>query len=147
MKTYSPKLAEISHAWYLVDAKDQTLGRLSSNLATILQGKHKPGYAPHLDGGDIVVVVNADLIKVTGNKLEDKKYYHHSGYPGGIKEATLAEKMTKDPTWVIKHAVAGMLPKNRLADDRLSRLKVYVGNDHPHSGQTPKPLSFNKDAK
>lgn len=147
MKTYSPKLAEISHSWYLVDAKDQTLGRLASNLATILQGKHKAGYAPHLDGGDIVVVINADLVKVTGNKLEDKKYYHHSGYPGGIKEATLAEKMAKDSTWVIKHAVGGMLPKNRLTDNRLSRLKIYAGNDHPHAGQTPVHLSFNKDAK
>jgi len=147
MKTYSPKAAEISRSWYLVDAKDQTLGRLATHLATILQGKQKPGYASHLDGGDFIVVINASQIKVTGNKLEDKKYYHHSGYPGGIKEASLAERMSKDPTWVIKHAVQGMLPKNRLADNRLARLKVYAGSDHPHDGQTPTPLNFNKDTK
>lgn len=147
MKTYSPKATEITRQWYIVDAKDQTLGRLASQLATILQGKQKPGYATHIDGGDFIVVINASNIKVTGNKLEDKKYYHHSGYPGGIKEASLAQAMTKDPAWVIKHAVEGMLPKNRLADNRLARLKVYAGSDHPHDPQTPTPLTFSKDTK
>ena len=147
MKTYSPKAHEISRSWYLVDAKDQTLGRLASHLATVLQGKQKPGYASHIDGGDFIVVINAADIKVTGNKLEDKKYYHHSGYPGGIKEASLAERMAKNPAWVIEHAVAGMLPKNRLVDGRLARLKVYSGAEHPHAGQTPSPLTFTKDTK
>jgi len=147
MKTYSPKPTEITHAWYLVDAKDQTLGRLASRIATVLQGKHKPGYAAHLDSGDIVVVINAAQIKVTGNKLEDKKYYRHSGYPGGIKEASLAEKMAQDPAWVIQNAVRGMLPKNRLSDVRMEHLKVYAGKDHPHAGQTPTELNLDKDAK
>lgn len=147
MKTYSPKPTEITHAWYLVDAKGQTLGRMASRIAVILQGKHKPGYAAHLDSGDIIVVINAKDIKVTGNKLEDKKYYHHSGYPGGIREATLAEKMAKDPTWVIQNAVKGMLPKNRLNDVRMEHLKVYAGKDHPHAGQTPVELKLDKDAK
>ena len=147
MKTYSPKPSEITHIWYLVDAKDQTLGRLASRLATILQGKHKPGYAAHLDLGDIIVVINAKAIKVTGNKLEDKKYYRHSGYPGGISEATLGEKMAKDPAWVIENAVRGMLPKNRLSDVRMEHLKVYAGKDHPHAGQTPTELKFEKGDK
>ncbi|HSX15064.1 MAG TPA: 50S ribosomal protein L13 [Candidatus Saccharimonadales bacterium] len=142
MKTYSPKASEISRTWYLVDAKDQVLGRLASHLAMFLQGKHKPGFAAHLDSGDFVVVINASKIKLTGNKLEDKTYYHHSGYPGGIKETSLKQKMAQDPSWVIKHAVAGMLPKNRLSDDRLKRLKVYASSQHLHAGQTPVPLSF-----
>lgn len=147
MKTYSPKAAEISHSWYLVDANGQTLGRLSSKLAHVLQGKHKPSYAAHLNSGDIVVVINAANIKVTGNKLEDKKYYHHSGYPGGIKEASLAEKLAKDPAWVIENAVRGMLPKNRLSDIRMANLKVYAGSDHPHAGQQPVELKLDKDTK
>ncbi len=143
MKTYTPKASEITRDWYIVDAKGQTLGRLASQLATVLQGKHKAAYAPHLDSGDIIVVVNAAQIKVTGNKLEDKKYYHHTGYPGGIKEASLGQKMDQDPAWVLRHAVAGMLPKNRLADERLKNLKIYADNDHAHGGQTPKPLLLN----
>lgn len=144
MKTYSPKLAEITHDWYLVDASGQTLGRLASGLAHYLQGKHKPGYAPHLDSGDVIVVTNAARLVVTGNKLEDKRYYHHSGYPGGLTETTLKDKLAQDPAWVITHAVAGMLPKNRLNSDRIARLKIYTGSDHPHSGQTPKPLELAK---
>lgn len=147
MKTYTPRASELTHQWFIVDAKDQVLGRLASNLALYLQGKHKAGYATHLDGGDFVVVINASKIKITGNKLEDKKYYHHSGYPGGIKEASLAEKMAKDPTWVIQNAVRGMLPKNRLASDRMNRLKVYAGSENPHGGQTPKTLTFDKESK
>ncbi len=144
MKTYSPKAASITHDWYLVDASGQTLGRLSSLLAHYLQGKHKPGYAPHLDGGDIVVVTNASKLVVTGNKLEDKRYYHHSGYPGGLTETVLKDKLAEDPAWVLQHAVAGMLPKNRLASDRLNRLKVYAGSEHPHAGQQPKVLELAK---
>jgi large subunit ribosomal protein L13 len=142
VKTYSPKLAEIKHDWYLVDASGQTLGRLASQLAIILQGKHKPEFSNHLDGGDVVVVINAAKIKVTGKKLTDKKYYHHSGYPGGIKETTLEQRLAKDPGWVISHATGGMLPKNRLQDGRLARLKVYAGPDHPHEGQQPKELKL-----
>jgi large subunit ribosomal protein L13 len=139
-KTYSPKPADMTHEWYLVDAEGQTLGRLATMLATRVLGKHKPLYSAHVDCGDNIVVINAEKIVVTGNKLEDKKYYHHSGYPGGIKETDLATLLRKDPTAVIEKAVAGMLPKNKLHDDRMARLKVYAGAEHPHAGQTPKPL-------
>ncbi len=144
MKTYSPKPTELSHDWYVVDAQNQTLGRLATLVATHLMGKHKPQFSAHLDCGDNVVVINAAAITVTGNKLEDKKYYRHSGYPGGIKETTLAELMAKSPASAIERAVAGMLPKNRLHDDRMARLKVYAGSEHPHAGQAPKPLGGNK---
>ena len=140
MKTYSPKPAELTHDWYLVDADGQTLGRLATQVATYLIGKHKPQFAPHLDCGDNVVVINAAHIKVTGNKLEAKKYYRHSGYPGGIKETHLAALLEKNPALVIENAVAGMLPKNRLLDDRMYRLKVYAGPEHPHAAQNPQVL-------
>jgi large subunit ribosomal protein L13 len=140
LKTYSPKPAELTHEWYLIDADGQTLGRLATQVATLLLGKHKPQFAPHLDCGDNVVVLNAAKINVTGNKLEAKKYYRHSGYPGGIKETHLAALLEKNPVLVIEHAVAGMLPKNRLQDDRMYRLKVYAGAEHPHAGQNPKTL-------
>lgn len=140
MKTYSPKPTELTHDWYLVDADGQTLGRLATTIATYLMGKHKVRFAAHLDAGDNIVVINAAKITVTGNKLTDKKYYRHSGYPGGIKETSLAELLEKHPTQAIEKAVAGMLPKNRLQDDRLRRLKVYAGPEHAHAGQNPKPL-------
>ncbi len=139
-KTYSPKPAELSHDWYVIDATDYTLGRLSTLAATHLLGKNKVQYAPHLDCGDNVVIINAAKVRVTGTKLTDKKYYRHSGYPGGIKDATLAEVLERHPARVIEHAVGGMLPKNRLTDDRLRRLKVYPGAEHPHAGQNPKPI-------
>jgi large subunit ribosomal protein L13 len=139
-KTYSPKPAELTHDWYIIDAADYTLGRLSTLAATYLLGKHKVRFSAHLDCGDNVVIVNAARVRVTGAKLTDKYYYHHSGYPGGIKDATLAEVLERHPARVIEHAVAGMLPKNRLTDDRLRRLKVYPGTDHPHAGQDPKPI-------
>jgi large subunit ribosomal protein L13 len=142
IKTYSPKPPELTHNWYIIDAKDQTLGRLATVVSTYIRGKHKPTFAPHLDCGDNVVIINAALIKVTGNKLTDKKYYHHSGYPGGIKERSMAEQMHRDPTKVIEYAVAGMLPKNRLQDLAMRRLKVYAGPEHTHAGQTPKPLNL-----
>ena len=141
-KTYSPKPAELTHDWYIVDAQGQTLGRLAAELASRLMGKHKPQYSPHLDCGDNIVVINADKIAVTGNKLAAKKYYRHSGYPGGIKETNLADLMERKPTAALERAVKGMLPKNRLQDDRLSRLKLYAGSDHPHAPHTPKPLEF-----
>jgi large subunit ribosomal protein L13 len=143
MKTYSPKPTELTHDWYLVDAEGQTLGRLATKVATYLLGKHKIQFAAHLDAGDNIVVINAAKIAVTGNKLADKKYYRHSGYPGGIKETTLAELLEKHPTQAVEKAVTGMLPKNRLQDDRLRRLKIYAGAEHPHAGQNPKPLEVN----
>ncbi len=137
MKTYSPKPTELTHEWLLIDAKGKTLGRLATDVATFLLGKHKPQYAPHIDCGDNVVVINAADIQVTGGKLTDKRYWRHSGYPGGIKSRSLEELMERNPAEVIERAVSGMLPKNRLQDDRLRRLKVYAGAEHPHSGQQP----------
>ncbi len=140
MKTYSPTPTTITHDWYIIDAEGKTLGRLATLVATYLLGKHKPQFSAHLDCGDNVVVINAAKIAVTGNKLEDKKYYRHSGYPGGIKETTLADLMERNPAKAVENAVAGMLPKNRLHDDRMYRLKVYPGADHPHAPQAPKTL-------
>ncbi len=142
MKTYSAKPTEVTRSWHLIDAEGQTLGRLATVVAKLLMGKHKPQYTAHIDCGDNVVVINAANISVTGNKLEDKRYYRHSGYPGGIKEISLADQMTKDPTKVITMAVKGMLPKNRLTDDRMSRLKVYATAEHPHAPQAPKALTL-----
>jgi large subunit ribosomal protein L13 len=143
MKTYSPKPTELSHEWYLVDAEGKTLGRLATQVATYLMGKHKVQFAAHLDCGDNVVIINADKIAVSGNKLEDKMYYRHSGYPGGIKETNLATLLARHPTQALEKAIAGMLPKNRLQDDRLRRLKIYAGTEHPHAGQNPKTLELN----
>ncbi len=142
MKTYSPKPADISRTWYIVDASTAPLGRLATTIATMLTGKHKPTYAPHLDSGDYIVVINAADVQVTGNKLTDKVYYRHSGYPGGIKSRTLNEQQIKDSTEVIRKAVRGMLPKNKLLDERLKRLKVYAGSEHPHDPQQPKVLEI-----
>lgn len=139
-KTHTVKLADIEHDWYLIDAEGQPLGRLAAQIAIRLMGKHKPQYSPHLDMGDNLVVVNAAKVAVSGNKLEDKKYYRHSGYPGGIKETSLREVLEQHPERALEHAVRGMLPKNRLNDDRMARLKVYAGPEHPHAGQKPKPL-------
>lgn len=140
LKTYSPKAREITRSWYEVDASGQRLGRLATVVATYLQGKHKPTYAPHMDSGDYVVVINTAKIDVSGNKLEAKRYFRHSGYPGGIKSITLAEQLTKDPNRVVQLAVKGMLPKNRLQDDRLARLKLSATAEHPHTGQQPAKL-------
>lgn len=140
LKTYSPKPVELTHEWYIVDASGQTLGRLATFLATRLMGKYKPQYSPHLDCGDNIVLINTAEITVTGNKLEAKKYYRHSGYPGGLTETTLAEQMAKNPNKVIEAAVKGMLPKNKLADVRMKRLRSYATADHGHAGQAPKKL-------
>lgn len=139
-KTYSAKPTEVTRNWYIVDASGQTLGRLATVLAIKLTGKDKPMYTANIDCGDFVVVTNADKLVVTGNKLADKKYYRHTGYPGGIKEVSLEAQMAKDSTQVIEHAVAGMLPKNKLRDERLKRLKVYAGDQHPHAPQQPKEI-------
>ncbi len=134
-KTYSIKASDISRQWHLVDASDVVLGRMSTRIAGLLMGKHKPLFARNMDVGDFVVVVNASKIKVTGNKMKQKKYYRHSGYPGGLKTTTLEKMMETHPTRVIEHAVKGMLPKNRLTASMMKRLRVYAGDDHPHGGQ------------
>ncbi|MDX6593043.1 MAG: large subunit ribosomal protein [Gaiellales bacterium] len=143
MKTYSAKPREIEQGWYLVDAESRTLGRLATEIADLLRGKGKPQYTPHVDTGDFVVVVNAEKIHVTGKKLEQKIYYRHSGYPGGLRERTLAEQLARRPEEVIRKAVKGMLPKNRLAAVQLKKLKVYAGPEHPHTAQNPVPLKEN----
>ena len=142
-KTWNAKPGEIERRWYLVDAEGQTLGRLATQIADTLRGKRKPQYTPHVDTGDFVVVVNAEKIAVTGNKLDQKMYYRHSGYPGGLKERTLREQLERRPTEVIRKAVKGMLPRNRLARQQLTKLKVYAGPEHPHEAQAPRPLEVN----
>ena len=138
MKTYTAKPGEVTREWYLVDAEGKTLGRLATQIADALRGKRKPQYTPHVDTGDFVVVVNAEKIMVTGNKLDQKKYYRHSGYPGGLKERTLREQLERRPTEVLRKAVKGMLPRNRLARAQLRKLKIYAGPEHPHEAQAPK---------
>ncbi|GAB6175966.1 50S ribosomal protein L13 [Desulfobaculum senezii] len=140
MKTYSPKPEEVTNDWFVVDAEDKILGRLATEIATRLRGKHKPEFAPHVDCGDFIVVVNAEKIKVTGHKLDQKMYYRHTGYPGGIREANLRTMLETKPEDVIIKAVRGMLPKNRLGRQILKKLKVYTGSEHPHASQQPKPL-------
>jgi large subunit ribosomal protein L13 len=140
MKTYNAKPGEVAREWYLVDAEGKTLGRLATQIADTLRGKRKPQYTPHVDTGDFVVVVNADKIQVTGNKLDQKRYYRHSGYPGGLRSRTLREQLERRPTEVLRVAVKGMLPKNRLARQQLTKLKIYAGPEHPHEAQNPQPL-------
>jgi large subunit ribosomal protein L13 len=140
MKTWNAKASDVDQQWYVVDAEGQTLGRLATRIADTLRGKRKPQYTPHVDVGDFVVVVNAEKVVVTGNKLEQKVYYRHSGYPGGLKARTLAEQLERRPTEVIRKAVKGMLPRNRLARQQLTKLKVYAGPEHPHEAQQPRPL-------
>jgi large subunit ribosomal protein L13 len=142
MKTYSAKPGEVTREWYLVDADGQTLGRLATLIADTLRGKRKPQYTPHVDTGDFVVVVNAEKIAVTGNKLDQKRYYRHSGYPGGLRSRTLRQQLERRPTEVIRTAVKGMLPRNRLARQQLTKLKVYAGPEHPHASQNPRPLNL-----
>lgn len=142
MKTYSAKPTDVTRKWYVVDAADATLGRLSTQIAVLLTGKSKPQFTKHIDCGDYVIVVNATNLKVTGNKLQTKKYYHHSGHPGGLRERTMAEQMERDPAKVLEHAVRGMLPVNKLRDDRLGRLKIYAGADHSHEAQKPEAISL-----
>jgi large subunit ribosomal protein L13 len=140
MKTYNAKPGEIARDWFLVDAEGQTLGRLATRLADLLRGKGKPQYTPHVDTGDFVVVVNAEKIAVTGNKLDEKLYYRHSGYPGGLKQRTLREQLERGPEEVLRKAVKGMLPRNRLSRQQLTKLKIYAGSEHPHEAQAPKPF-------
>jgi large subunit ribosomal protein L13 len=142
MKTHSTKPSEIERQWYVVDAEGRTLGRLASEIAKILKGKHKPIYAPHLDTGDYVIVINAEKVHVTGHKMDQKMYYRHSGYPGGLKGLTLREQLNRHPTRVIRSAVRGMLPHNRLGRAMLGKLKVYAGDAHPHTAQQPRVLEL-----
>ena len=146
MKTYSAKPSDVTRKWYVIDASQTTLGRLSTQIATLLTGKDKPQYTRHIDVGDFVIVINAADVKVTGGKETKKIYYRHSNYPGGLKEATLSEKMEQDPTFAVTKAVRGMLPVNKLRDDRLKRLKVYAGAEHQHEAQKPEVISV-KEAK
>ena len=139
-KTYSPKAGEVERNWYVVDAAGMPLGRLSSQVARRLMGKHKPSYAPHLDVGDFIIVVNADQVVLTGRKDEQKVYYRHSGYPGNLKSETAGELRRRRPRKLVENAVKGMLPKNRLGRHQLRKLKVYAGPEHPHQAQKPTPL-------
>lgn len=137
MKTYMAKPAEVEHKWYVIDATGQTLGRLASEVASILRGKHKPTYTPNVDTGDFVIIINSSQIKLTGDKLNQKKYRYHTGYPGGLKEMDYRSLMQKKPEKAIEVAVKGMLPHNRLGDKMYKKLKVYRGNEHPHQAQQP----------
>ena len=141
-KTWNAKPGEVARDWYVVDAEGKTLGRLATRIADTLRGKNKPQYTPHTDTGDFVIVVNAEKIAVTGKKLDEKLYRRHSGYPGGLKERPLREELARRPTEVIRKAVKGMLPRNRLARQQLRKLKVYAGPEHPHAAQQPKPMEI-----
>lgn len=141
MKTYAPKSAEIQHDWYIVDATGLNLGRLASDIARVLRGKHKPTYAPNADVGDYVIVINAGKFAVTGNKMEDKIYYRHSGYPGGLREQSMKQVLERHPTRVLESAVRGMIPHNALGEAMMHKLKLYPGTAHPHEAQQPKNLA------
>jgi large subunit ribosomal protein L13 len=141
MKTYSAKPTDVTRKWYLVDAAQAPLGRIATVIATYLTGKHKPMYTPHIDCGDHIIVINASKLVVTGNKLDGKKYYHYSGFPGGMKTTSLSDEIAKNPSKVIEAAVKGMLPKNKLVDARMARLKVFASEEHPHTAQQPIALS------
>ena len=138
-KTYIPKADEITHEWVLVDASEQTLGRVASKIASTVLGKTKPNFTPGVDSGDFVVVINAEHIRVTGNKLDDKIYHNHSGYPGGIKSVSLRTQLAKHPERVIRRAVWGMLPHNKVGRNLIKKIKIYAGSEHPHEAQNPKP--------
>ena len=140
-KTYTPTPSDLDRQWHVVDATDLPLGRLASHVAQLLRGKHKPTFAPHVDGGDFVIVVNAEKVAVTGNKEEAKRYYRHSGFPGGLREMSLRDMRDRFPERVMESAVRGMLPKNKLGRKMIRKLKVYAGPEHPHAAQNPQPLT------
>jgi large subunit ribosomal protein L13 len=147
VRTYSPKASELSHEWFVVDATDVVLGRLASQVATLLRGKHKPTFAAHMDNGDFVIVVNADKVALTGSKLTQKMAYRHSGYPGGLTATSYAELLEKNPVRAIEKAIRGMLPKNSLGEQQLKKLKVYTGSEHPHAAQQPKTFVIDQIAQ
>jgi large subunit ribosomal protein L13 len=142
MKTYSPKPTDIQRTWYIVDAKGKTLGKMATKIADILRGKNKPTFSPHLDCGDFVIIVNAKDIKLTGNKLKQKTYFHHTRYPAGLRAVTAGKLMETRPEKIIEIAIAGMIPRNKIKKDILSKLKVYAGEEHKHSAQQPTPLEI-----
>ena len=141
-RTYTPKASEIERQWLVVDADGQTLGRLATRVARLLTGKHKPTYSTHIDTGDHVIVINAEKIRVTGNKLESKRYYRHSGYPGGLREESLDHLLARRPEEVVRRAVKGMVPKTKLGNAQMKKLRIYVGSTHPHEAQQPKTLEL-----
>lgn len=147
MKTFSAKPSDVTRKWYVIDASDAPIGRLSTAVANLLTGKGKPSFTKHIDTGDYVIIVNADNLVVTGKKMEDKKYYKHSGFPGGLTETKLRHQMDKDSTAAIIHSVRGMLPVNKLRDGRLARLKVYAGTEHNHDAQKPEKLTLGGKSK
>jgi large subunit ribosomal protein L13 len=147
VRTFSPKAADVQRQWHVIDAEDVVLGRLASHVATLLRGKHKPIFAPHLDTGDFVIVVNASKVALTGTKLTDKRLYRHSGYPGGIRSETYEEMLAKHPERLVERAVRGMLPKSTLGRSMLRKLKVYAGPDHPHQAQRPVPFTITQIAQ
>ena len=142
MKTFHSKSTEIDRKWFIVDAADQVLGRMATRVATVLRGKHKPIFSPHLDTGDFVIVINAEKVLLTGKKEEQKAYFRHTGYPGGGKFTTTSEMRAKHPERIIAHAVKGMLPRGSLGRQQFRKLKIYAGSDHPHQAQSPEPLSI-----
>ncbi|MFT4135443.1 50S ribosomal protein L13 [Microbacterium sp.] len=146
-RTYTPKAGEVQREWLVIDATDVVLGRLASHAAALLRGKHKATFANHLDTGDFVVIVNADKVALTGQKLQQKKAYRHSGYPGGLSSVTYAELLERNPVRAVEKAVRGMLPKNSLGRQQLSKLKVYAGAEHPHTAQQPKTYTFDQVAQ
>ena len=147
MRTYTPKPGDIERQWHVVDATDQVLGRLASQVARLLRGKHKATYAPHIDTGDFVIIVNADKVALTGAKLEKKRAYHHSGYPGGLKSVNYAELLATNPERAVEKAVGGMVPKTRLGRAQMQKLKVYTGGEHPHAAQNPQPYELSQVAQ
>ena len=147
MRTYSPKASELSHEWFVIDATDVVLGRLASQAATLLRGKHKPTFANHMDNGDFVVIINAGKVALTGSKLTQKMAYRHSGYPGGLTATSYAELLEKSPEKAVEKAIRGMLPKNSLGDQMLKKLKVYSGSEHPHEAQQPKTFVIDQIAQ
>ena len=147
MRTFTPKPGDVTKNWYVIDATDVVLGRLASQVAVLLRGKHKASFAPHVDGGDFVIVINAEKIALTGKKATDKMVYRHSGYPGGLRAVPIGELVEKNPTRVIENAVKGMLPKNKLAAQQLTHLKVYAGAEHPHAAQQPQAFEISQVAQ
>ena len=146
-RTYTPKASEIQRGWVIIDANDIVLGRLASHAAALLRGKHKPTFAPHMDGGDFVIIINAEKIALTGSKLAQKKAYRHSGYPGGLSTTSYAELLERHPTRAVEKAIRGMLPKNSLGRAQIKKLKVYAGAEHPHAAQQPKTYTLSQVAQ
>jgi len=147
VRTYSPKASELTHEWHVIDATDVVLGRLATQAAALLRGKHKPTFAPHMDGGDFVIIINAEKVALTGNKREQKMDYRHSGYPGGLRATSYVDLLESDPRRAVEKAVNGMLPHNKLGRHIGGKLKVYAGSDHPHSAQQPKPFEITQVAQ